>query len=59
MPVAGTVPVTVPVGLPWTPDTVSPSPCRVVVACGTVSSRTLGTVVVGGPVDTVTVTVDP
>ena len=53
------MPVTVPFGLPCTPDTVSPSSWSVSVACVTVSPQTFGTVVVGGPFETVTVTVDP
>ena len=47
------------VGLPDTPDTLSPAAWSALVACVTVSWITLGTVVVGGPVETLTVTVDP
>ena len=53
------MPVTLLLGLPDTPDTLSPSCCKALVACDTESPMTLGTVVVGGPVDTVTVTADP
>src|ERR1700722_13113552 len=55
----GWVPITFCDGLPDTPDTLRPAAVIAVVACCTVSWITLGTVVVGGPVETFTVTVDP
>ena len=57
--VGGSVPAAVPLGLPCTPDTVNPWFCSAVVACDTDKPMTLGTVTVGGPLDTRTVTVDP
>ncbi len=53
------MPLTLLLGLPDTPETLRPCPCRAVVAWATVSPMTLGTVVVGGPVETLTATAEP
>ena len=58
-PIEGWVPTTLLLGLPDTPETLSPAPSSAVVAWVTVSSRTLGTCTVGGPVETLTVTAEP
>ncbi len=58
-PTEGCVPLTLLLGLPDTPETVRPCACRADVACDTVSPMTLGTVVVGGPVEMLTATADP
>ena len=58
-PTDGWVPLTALLGLPDTPETLSPSCCSTLVAWVTVSPMTLGTVVVGGPVETLTVTAEP
>src|ERR1700722_1904798 len=55
----GWVPTTLFCGLPDTPPGVRPAASSAFVAWLTVSPLTLGTVVVGGPVDTVTVTAEP
>ena len=59
VPVGGTACPGRAVGIALHPGTSSPAACSVVVACDTVSPITLGTWIVGGPVDTVTVTVEP
>ena len=58
-PLAGCALVTLLLGFPVTPETVSPAFCSADVAAETESPDTFGTVVVGGPVETVTVTVEP
>ena len=58
-PTEGWVPLTALLGLPDTPETLRPCACKAVVACATVSPMTLGTVVVGGPVETLTATAEP
>jgi hypothetical protein len=58
-PEAGVEPLTGLLGLPVTPDTLSPAAWSAAVACCTESPPKLGTCTVGGPVDTVTVTVEP
>ena len=59
VPTDGCVPVTLLFGLPETPETLSPACCNALVACATESWITSGTVVIGGPVDTFTVTAEP
>jgi hypothetical protein len=59
-PTDGCVPTTFLAGSPLTPETLSPTPCNVVVAWETDMPTTLeGMVVVGGPVETLTVTAEP
>jgi hypothetical protein len=58
-PTEGWVPTTLCDGSPETPDTLNPCCCKAEVACCTESLLTSGTVVVGGPVDTFTVTAEP
>jgi hypothetical protein len=58
-PMEGCVPTTLRDGSPETPDTLNPAFCIALVAAWMLSPFTSGTVVVGGPVDTFTVTAEP
>ncbi len=59
-PTEGWVPLTMLLGLPGhTRDAEPGRSAATLVACDTVSPMTLGTCVVGGPVETLTVTVEP
>ena len=59
VPIGGFVPETILFGFPFTWFTTRPASVSTVVACDTVSSRTLGTITIGGPLEIVTVTAEP
>ena len=58
-PIEGWVPTTFLLGSPLTPETLNPAFCMAAVASWMLSPFTFGTCVVGGPVDTFTVTAEP